>query len=239
MHYFPIPLSLILLFIFLSAFLVVFIEIGVLSYAYQRMGVGRRYLFSVLLLSLLGSYFNIPLYRLPSEQLISNGYVYFFGIPHVIPMVTEWPGTVVAVNLGGAVIPALLSVYLVVKNRLFVPAMVGVAIVTILVHQMASPVKGVGIAVPIFIPPIVATIVAILLSRRFAPALAYVSGSMGTLIGADILNLEKIRGLGAPIASIGGAGTFDGIFLTGILAVLMSSLLVSANGKLTSFNSIS
>jgi uncharacterized membrane protein len=36
------------------------------------------------------------------------------------------------------------------------------------------------------------------------------------------MNLDKIQGLGAPIASIGGAGTFDGIFLTGIIAVLLA-----------------
>ena len=59
-------------------------------------------------------------------------------------------------------------------------------------------------------------------SRRFAGPLAYVSGSLGTLIGADLLNLDKLHGLGAPIASIGGAGTFDGIFVTGILAVLLA-----------------
>jgi len=32
-----------------------------------------------------------------------------------------------------------------------------------------------------------------------------------------------VHGLGAPVASISGAGTFDGIFLTGILAVLLAS----------------
>ena len=94
-----------------------------------------------------------------------------------------------------------------------------------IVHQMAYPVRGVGIAVPFFLPPIAATAVALILSRKYAPALAYVSGSMGTLIGADILNLNKIPGLGAPVASIGGAGTFDGIFLTGILAVLLASFM--------------
>ena len=36
---------------------------------------------------------------------------------------------------------------------------------------------------------------------------------------------RAIQGLGAPVASIGGAGTFDGIFLTGILSVLLASLL--------------
>ena len=44
------------------------------------------------------------------------------------------------------------------------------------------------------------------------------------LLGADLLNMDKIRALGAPIASIGGAGTFDGIFLTGVLAVLIAAL---------------
>jgi uncharacterized membrane protein len=82
--------------------------------------------------------------------------------------------------------------------------------------------RGVGIAVPVFVPPVVAAGTALLLSRQSAPALAYVSGSLGTLIGADLLNLGRVQGLGAPVVSIGGAGTFDGIFLTGILAVLLA-----------------
>jgi len=41
-------------------------------------------------------------------------------------------------------------------------------------------------------------------------AVAFISGVLGTLIGADLLNLGKLRELGAPVASIGGAGTFDG-----------------------------
>ena len=57
-----------------------------------------------------------------------------------------------------------------------------------------------------------------------AAPLAYIAGGLGTLIGADLTNLDKVRGLGAPVASIGGAGTFDGIFLTGILAVLLAGL---------------
>jgi uncharacterized membrane protein len=119
------------------------------------------------------------------------------------------------------------------KNRLYGPTLLGVAAVTLLVYLMVYPVRGVGIAVPVFIPPITATIIAVILSRKYAPALAYISGSMRTLIGTDILNLGKIRGLGAPIASIGGAETFDGIFLTGILAVLIASFIVRTNGRAT------
>ena len=74
-----------------------------------------------------------------------------------------------------------------------------------------------------FVPAVATAVVALLLSRQYAAPLAYISCSLGTLIGADVLNLDKIRGLGAPVASIGGAGTFDGIFLTGIVAVLLAS----------------
>jgi uncharacterized membrane protein len=59
--------------------------------------------------------------------------------------------------------------------------------------------------VPVFIPPVVAAATALLLSRQSAPSLAYISGSLGTLIGADLLNLGTIQELGAPIASIGGS----------------------------------
>jgi uncharacterized membrane protein len=86
------------------------------------------------------------------------------------------------------------------------------------------PIPGLGIAEPVFVPAVTAAIVALLLSREQAAPLPYVGGSLGTLIGADLLNLGNIRGLGAPVASIGGAGTFDGIFLIGIVAVLIASL---------------
>lgn len=141
---------------------------------------------------------------------------------YVIPVVEEWPGTIIAVNVGGAVVPTLLSLYLLVKTGMYGRALAGVAIVTAVVHGLAHPIHGVGIAVPVFIPPVVAAVTALLLSRQSAPSLAYISGSLGTLIGADLLNLGIIQALGAPIASIGGAGRFDGIFMTGILAVLLA-----------------
>jgi uncharacterized membrane protein len=103
-------------------------------------------------------------------------------------------------------------------------------LVVVCVHLIAQPVKGVGIAVPTYIPPLIAAAVGVFLSRQYAPPLAYISGSLGTLVGADLLNLGKIQGLGAPVASIGGAGTFDGIFLTRILAVFLASLFSKNKG---------
>ena len=73
-------------------------------------------------------------------------------------------------------------------------------------------------------PALITAVVALVLSRENAAPLAYIAGSLGTLIGADLTNLDKVRGLGAPVASIGGA-VFDGIFLTGMLAVLLASLV--------------
>ncbi len=233
MHYLPLTLPFFAVLFFLTLLLVVFIEVEVLSYAYQKMGVDRRYVFSLLLLSLFGSYVNIPLFQLPPEEVVSGAHVDLFGMRHVIPHVQGWPGTVIAVNVGGAIVPVLLSIYLTVKNSLYAQAILGVAVVTFLVHWMAYPVRGVGIAVPFFTPPLAASIVALLISRKYAPALAYISGSMGALIGADITNFDKIRGLGAPVASIGGAGTFDGVFLTGIIAVILAGLFSNRSQGLT------
>ncbi|HME42186.1 MAG TPA: DUF1614 domain-containing protein [Syntrophorhabdales bacterium] len=231
MHYFPIALPFLLLFALLFFVLIIFIEIGILRYAYERIGVGRRYMFALLILSFLGSYVNIPIFQLPAHKVASGEMVNFFGMLYVVPVVRDWPGTIVAVNLGGAVIPTFLSIYLMVKNRLYRSGLVAVAIVTFFVHLMAYPVPGVGIAIPVFIPPLIATVIALFLSRQYAAPLAYMAGSLGTLLGADILNLERVQALGAPVASIGGAGTFDGIFMTGILSVLMASLMTGRRSQ--------
>jgi uncharacterized membrane protein len=225
MHYFPLAWPFFLFLALLFFFVVALVEIGLLRYAYERMGIPRRYVLLVLLLSLLGSAINIPVAQLRPEHMVSERYVDFFGVRWVIPVVQEWPGTIIAVNLGGAVIPTILSLYLMVKNNLYVRAALAVAAVAAVTHWLAQPVRGVGISVPTFGPPIVAAVVAIVLGWRRAAPLAYIAGSLGTLIGADLLNLGKVEGLGAPVASIGGAGTFDGIFISGILAVLLSSFI--------------
>jgi uncharacterized membrane protein len=222
LHFFPLALPFVLILFVLISFWIISVEIGILQFAYEKMGVNRRYVFGLLLLSLVGSYVNVPVAELPGEHLVQGQVVSFFGMRHVIPMVVNEGRTIVAVNLGGAIIPTLLSLYLLVKNRLWARGIAAIIIVAVVVHSMAQPVRGLGIAMPMFVSPLVAAAVAVLLSRKSAPSLAYICGSLGTLIGADISNLDKIAGLGAPVASIGGAGTFDGIFLTGILAVLLA-----------------
>jgi uncharacterized membrane protein len=204
--------------------LVAWVEVRALRLAYLRIGLGPQAAILLLMASLAGSYLNIPVARLSPEQVMSGQEVDFFGMRYVIPVVVRWPGTIIAVNVGGAVIPTLLSFYLYVRNELWIRGIIAIACVAAVCHFLAQPVPGVGIALPVFVPPLSTAVVALLLSRRYAAPLAYIGGSMGTLVGADLLNLGKMQGLGAPVASIGGAGTFDGIFLTGILAVLLASI---------------
>src|SRR3990172_7733766 len=113
--------------------------------------------------------------------------------------------------------------YLIAKNGLYGLNLLAVAIAAAVCYSLAEPVPGLGIAMPVFVPPLATAVVALALSRRYAAPLAYISGSLGTLIGADLLNLGNIQGPGAPVASIGGAGTFDGIFVTSLVAVILAS----------------
>ncbi len=223
-QYLPITPGLFFVLVLLFAALIILIQLRILRYAYMRLGVSPGMALLLLFGSLVGSYFNVPITVLPAKVVRSGEIVDFFGMRYVVPLVTQWPGTVLAVNVGGAVIPAIMSTYLVLRYQLWVKAAIAVIAIAFIIHMMATPVQGVGIAVPVFVPVVATAILAFLLSREYAAPLAYIGGSMGTLIGADLLNLDKIGGLGAPVASIGGAGTFDGIFLTGILAVLLAGL---------------
>ena len=224
MHfYWPLSLPFFILLGGVLLLLVIWIEVRALMFAYTRAGISSPAALLMLFASLAGSYVNIPLVWLHGRPVVSGQEVDFFGVQYIVP-VADWQGTILAVNVGGCVIPVLLSLFILTKYDLWVLGAIGTAIVAVITHQIATPVHGVGIALPIFVPPIVTAIVAVLLSRRYAGPLAYVSGSLGVLIGADLSNLSRVADLGAPVASIGGAGTFDGIFLTGVLAVLIASI---------------
>jgi uncharacterized membrane protein len=224
-HYLPLTPALFSVLVFLFVGLIILIQLRILRYAYMKLGVGPGAALLLLFGSLIGSYFNIPITILPGQMARSGQVVDFFGMQYVVPLVQQWPGTVLAVNVGGAVIPTLMSSYLMLRYQLWGKAAIAVVAIAVIIHSMATPVQGLGIAVPVFAPVIATAILAFILSREYAAPLAYIGGSMGTLIGADLSNLDKISGLGAPVASIGGAGTFDGIFLTGILAVLLAGIV--------------
>jgi uncharacterized membrane protein len=135
---------------------------------------------------------------------------------------------ILAINVGGAIVPTLLSIYLLSTNGLWGGGLIATFCIAVCIamicHGLAAPVRGVGIGLPIFVPPLAAAFVAAIISWRYAAPLAYAGGSLGVLIDADLMNLDKLRGLGTPVLSIGGAGAFDGIFVTGIMAVLLAGL---------------
>lgn len=216
-----VPVLILLLALLLVVF-VVLVELRILSYAYQKIGIRPRYVFVILVLTLLGSHVNIPLYSVSARRMVLPQTTWRYGRPYAVPRAIQAGSTVVAINVGGALIPALLSAYLFLRVGLRGRMLIGTAVVALVVKQLAVVVPGVGIALPVLVPPLLAAGVALVLAFRRAPPVAYVSGTMGTLIGADLLNLGRVAEMGAPVVSIGGAGTFDGVFLTGILAGLLA-----------------
>lgn len=231
LHYFPVAAPALLALAILFAVVAGFVVARVLNFASASMGLAPHTMMGLLLLSLLGSYINIPIAHLHERRIATAAIVSYFGVPYVIPLVQAGRVTVLAINVGGAVIPTLLSLYLMARNRLFRLSLWGIAVVAIACYMLAKPEPGLGIAEPIFVPTVVTALVALTLSRRYAGPLAYICGSLGTLIGADLLNLGKIPGLGAPVASVGGAGTFDGIFVIGLLSVVYAGWFASLDAR--------
>jgi len=196
--------------------------------AFERIGFNSIEYLLILWGTLLGSMINVPVGEVKSaEPRVAVQEVKVFGLYYRVPTVVYKQAiTVVAVNIGGAVIPIFVSGYVLVSHTALIPsALLGTIAVAVMVHLMARKVKGVGIVTPSFLPPLVAAVVSYLLVPGSPAVVAYVSGTLGTLVGADLTNLRGIGNLGAPMASIGGAGTFDGVFLTGIVAVLLVPLL--------------
>jgi uncharacterized membrane protein len=206
--------------------------------------------------SVIGSMFNIPLARkqivLTDPRLADLPLALrrILVVWHYYPPAVE--DEVVAINVGGALIPIGFSIYLLtLPTTAILTAALATGIVAVTAKLMARPVPGLGITLPGFVPPLLAAGVSIGLIRLLgypgpAAPVAYICGSLGTLIGADLLNLplvlrggllaanparlwtsrkrDAIPAVPARILSIGGAGVFDGVFLTGVIAPLLVAL---------------
>ena len=210
------PMILILI-LLLPAFLFLF-YFNIAALSFTKLGLSPQGATLLFLLSLIGGVVNIPVsrHKIIVEEKPAMVFPFLFYYP---PKVRQ---QVIAVNLGGAIIPTVFAIYLLGKVPIF-PTVIATAIVTLASHAMARVVPGVGISLPAFIPPLVAVGSAFLLAGEFAAPVAYIAGSLGTLIGADLLNLKKIRNIGAQVVSIGGAGVYDGIFLVGVIAAFLAS----------------
>lgn len=210
-------------FILVIGFLIAFVQVGALTIAFGKLGLSQHSAILLLFSSLFGSAINLPLFSVKAEAASLE------RVPERLrgllqQAMKEFKGrTLIAVNVGGGLIPVMFSLYLIRHNPLPLgDTLIATALVAAVCHAFSRPVAGIGIGMPIFIAPLTAAIVALLINGEQSAPLAYICGTLGVLIGADLLRLGDIRRMGVPIAAIGGAGTFDGIFLTGIVAVLLA-----------------
>lgn len=176
----------------------------------------------------IGSAINIPVKRIPRTESMLADPLTVFGLAG------RWPSTIrvrretiIAVNVGGCVIPVALAVYeifhlMAADGQAFSGLLLAIVVNTIMCYGMAKPVEGIGITMPGLFPALLAAMSALLLMPDQAPPVAFVAGVLGPLIGADLLHLRDVSKLSTGIASIGGAGTFDGIVLSGIVAAYLA-----------------
>jgi len=221
------PLFLILVVLPFLIFIFVFTGSAVLKLLF---GVDSEKALLLLGMVVFGSLINIPIYERRGIELIRRYEIFGF-----IYSIRTKKKLIIAINLGGCVIPLILSAKLLIDiHGSISPILLAVAFLlsSLIIYIFAKPVVGVGIVVPMMIPPIVATVLsytALILSGaplELLPKLSFIVGVISTVFGADVLHLKELGRIGYGVVSIGGAGTFDGIFLTGIFAVLFSVLIL-------------
>jgi uncharacterized membrane protein len=204
----------------------------VVSFSFARLGLSPAVTALVLLGSLAGGWINIPIWRrrirLPTSwdgwqvlvpwsvlKTLPGRSGWFYYRP---PRVRE---QVIAINLGGALIP--LAIDLLLLPRAPVEPLLGaVAGVAAASYALARPAWPVGIVLPPFVPPLTAALLAEVIAPGAAPVVAYIAGTLGTLVGADLLHLPDLERFEAQLLSIGGAGVHDGIFFAGVVAALLT-----------------
>ena len=219
-------LALLVLFGFL--FLMPFFFAHLMVTALAKLGLSS----TMALLALIGIFFggaiNIPVMRIERQAELVYDAFQLYGLGRIAPFRRRvHPYTIIAVNLGGCLIPLGIAVYEMVRIVHYgseaVLIMIAIASLNIGVcYWLARPVPNLGIAMPTLVPPLVAAIPSVLLLPDFAPPVAFVAGVLGPLIGADLLHLRDVKQLQTSVASIGGAGTFDGIVLSGIFAAVLA-----------------
>ena len=222
MVYLPVSLLLFLLFLLLLPFIWVAVALDVVEVAVAKLGFSPTVAFILFIAVLLGSTINIPLYQVESTIPIVPDFRdmwlrQFWGIP----LQKARQKTIIALNVGGGLIPVILAIYELTRSNPL--AIFGVTlIVTIVSYFAAQIVPGIGIQMNALISPLTAAISSILIAESSVPSIAFAGGVLGTLIGADLLHLKEIERMSAGVLSIGGAGVFDGIALCGLFALLLT-----------------
>ncbi len=215
-----IPLRIILLFV-AFVLLVTSVQLGVITVVFEKLDLSANSAYLLFLSILAGSLINLPLFSMKSEppsleEMPPRLREFYRLMPHT-------GTTMVLVNVGGCVVPVAFCLYLLTHHPLnLFYLMLAVGAVTLLSFKTSRKLPGIGLGMPMFLAPALAALVSVVLDPANAAPMAFISGTMGVLIGADLLHLNDIRSMGTPFASIGGAGSLDGIFISGIVAVLLA-----------------
>jgi uncharacterized membrane protein len=175
-----------------------------------------------------GGLVNIPVKSVVNDRDVVSHPLAVYGLADLWPQLQHIRReTIIAVNVGGCLIPLGLALYEIMQLTAFNPQALfavaaGCVINSLVCYSIARPVPGIGIAMPGVISPIVAVSVALLLAPEVAAPVAFAIGVIGPLVGADLMHLKDIEANEIGVVSIGGAGTFDGIVLSGIVAAYLA-----------------
>jgi uncharacterized membrane protein len=174
-----------------------------------------------------GSLVNIPLKRIPRHRVVAVPAVRMFGLGWGTQRLEKQRrDLIIAINVGGALIPSAMAVFELLRmtgpGGDLVPALACVGVNIFVCQRVARPIPGLGIGMPALVPGLVAVGCALILAPDHAAPVAFASGVLGPLVGADLLHMHEIRRFDTPVVSIGGAGTFDGIVVSGMVALLLA-----------------
>ncbi len=222
MIYLPVTFLLFVLFLLLLPFIWFAIALDVVEVAVAKLGFSPSTAFLLFTAVVLGSTVNIPLYERVSQVPVIPDFAdlwiaRFWGIP--LRRIEQ--KTIVALNVGGGLIPTLLALYELTRSNALAILLV-TAVVTLTSYFSAQIVPGIGIQMNALVAPLTASLMAVLIAGEGAAPIAFAGGVLGTLIGADLLHLPEIEKMSAGVLSIGGAGVFDGIALCGLFALLLT-----------------
>lgn len=226
------PLSVLALILLIGLVILVIplLFLGLVGAAFTRLGFSWIAALAVVLLMLFGSFVNIPLYRIRRDMIRVDNAALPFGVAGPFASPPVWQ-TVISLNLGGALIPAVVSAYLLYRavslegTALLQPVVAGIIIVAIIAWLATRTIPGYGLRAPLFIPGLAAILCGLLLTGGtglVAGVTAFVAGTAGTLLGAGIAQLPRVRDIEVPEVSIGGSGMFGAIFLACLLSALIA-----------------
>ena len=229
-----------LLFLVALLFLFVFLPVSMVAEAFSKLGLTPAQGVLMLIAIMLGRMVNIPVYTSERLVVVSRPRSVQFGTDEAGRPVrieqesaNELKKQVFAVNVGGLVLPLLLSITFLIRQHMVfqsdgVYPWIGFVLVMVAggCYAMAKPDPLTGIRIPLVLPALITFLcVYFFVPEPFRPVAAYVAGTMGAILGGNLIPLVSKRfrnSVGTPMVVIGGPGIFGGVFVAGILSVLLA-----------------